>query len=77
MQWNLVFVLDGVVHVDPMMLYLEHFGRVLQSMAELLAENYHNIWAKKKKLELEAKGTSQICSHLSWFELSKELKTKS
>uniref|UniRef100_A0A8C7JSK1 Ryanodine receptor 2 n=1 Tax=Oncorhynchus kisutch TaxID=8019 RepID=A0A8C7JSK1_ONCKI len=27
-----------------------------QSMAELLAENYHNIWAKKKKLELEAKG---------------------
>lgn len=28
----------------------------LQSMAELLAENYHNIWAKKKKLELEAKG---------------------
>lgn len=27
-------------------------------MAELLAENYHNIWAKRKKLELEAKGTS-------------------
>lgn len=34
-------------------------GFVLQSMAELLAENYHNIWAKKKKLELEAKGTSR------------------
>lgn len=31
-------------------------GFDLQSMAELLAENYHNIWAKKKKLELEAKG---------------------
>ncbi|MCI4384536.1 hypothetical protein PGIGA_G00039800 [Pangasianodon gigas] len=31
-------------------------SRDLHSMAELLAENYHNIWAKKKKLELEAKG---------------------
>uniref|UniRef100_A0AAZ1Y3U1 Ryanodine receptor 2 n=1 Tax=Oreochromis aureus TaxID=47969 RepID=A0AAZ1Y3U1_OREAU len=29
---------------------------LLQSMAELLAENYHNIWARKKKLELEARG---------------------
>lgn len=29
---------------------------VFQSMAELLAENYHNIWAQKKKLELESKG---------------------
>lgn len=28
----------------------------VQSMAELLAENYHNIWARKKKTELEAKG---------------------
>ncbi|XP_067101321.1 LOW QUALITY PROTEIN: ryanodine receptor 2 [Osmerus mordax] len=31
-------------------------SRDLHSMAELLAENYHNIWAKKKKFELEAKG---------------------
>ncbi|XP_047673440.1 ryanodine receptor 2 isoform X5 [Tachysurus fulvidraco] len=31
-------------------------SRDLHSMAELLAENYHNIWAKKKKHELEAKG---------------------
>ncbi|XP_064176624.1 ryanodine receptor 2 isoform X5 [Anguilla rostrata] len=31
-------------------------SRDLHSMAELLAENYHNIWAKKKKIELEAKG---------------------
>ncbi|KAJ8264428.1 hypothetical protein GJAV_G00149040 [Gymnothorax javanicus] len=31
-------------------------SRDLHSMAELLAENYHNIWAKKKKVELEAKG---------------------
>ncbi|XP_062858850.1 ryanodine receptor 2 isoform X1 [Trichomycterus rosablanca] len=31
-------------------------SRDLHSMAELLAENYHNIWAKRKKLELEAKG---------------------
>lgn len=27
-----------------------------QSLAELLAENYHNIWARKKKGDLEAKG---------------------
>lgn len=27
-------------------------------MAEHLAENYHNAWAKKKKLELETKGTT-------------------
>ncbi|KAM8876872.1 ryanodine receptor 2 isoform 3-T3 [Synchiropus picturatus] len=31
-------------------------SRDMQSMAELLAENYHNIWAKEKKMELEAKG---------------------
>uniref|UniRef100_A0A3B3RB91 Ryanodine receptor 2 n=1 Tax=Paramormyrops kingsleyae TaxID=1676925 RepID=A0A3B3RB91_9TELE len=31
-------------------------SRDLHSMAELLAENYHNIWAKKKKMELESKG---------------------
>ncbi|RVE64317.1 hypothetical protein OJAV_G00145280 [Oryzias javanicus] len=28
----------------------------VQRHAELLAENYHNIWARKKKMELEAKG---------------------
>uniref|UniRef100_A0A4W3IRR6 Ryanodine receptor 2 n=1 Tax=Callorhinchus milii TaxID=7868 RepID=A0A4W3IRR6_CALMI len=31
-------------------------SRDLHAMAELLAENYHNIWAKKKKTELEVKG---------------------
>ncbi|KAM7371308.1 hypothetical protein PAMP_010790 [Pampus punctatissimus] len=31
-------------------------SRDMQTMAELLAENYHNIWARKKKMELEAKG---------------------
>ncbi|XP_043918075.1 LOW QUALITY PROTEIN: ryanodine receptor 1-like [Protopterus annectens] len=31
-------------------------SRELQSMAEQLAENYHNTWGRKKKLELEAKG---------------------
>ncbi|KAG7226578.1 hypothetical protein INR49_003735 [Caranx melampygus] len=30
-------------------------SRDMQSMAELLAENYHNVWARKKKMELEAK----------------------
>ncbi|XP_061561261.1 ryanodine receptor 2 isoform X2 [Phycodurus eques] len=31
-------------------------SRDSQSMAELLAENYHNIWARIKKIDLEAKG---------------------
>ncbi|KAK7883047.1 hypothetical protein WMY93_029221 [Mugilogobius chulae] len=31
-------------------------SRELQSMAEQLAENYHNTWGRKKKLELQAKG---------------------
>uniref|UniRef100_H9G5Z5 Ryanodine receptor 1 n=1 Tax=Anolis carolinensis TaxID=28377 RepID=H9G5Z5_ANOCA len=31
-------------------------SRELQAMAEQLAENYHNTWGRKKKLELEAKG---------------------
>ncbi|XP_068041080.1 ryanodine receptor 2 isoform X4 [Anomalospiza imberbis] len=30
-------------------------SRDVHAMAEMMAENYHNIWAKKKKLELEAK----------------------
>uniref|UniRef100_A0A670I8M0 Ryanodine receptor 2 n=1 Tax=Podarcis muralis TaxID=64176 RepID=A0A670I8M0_PODMU len=30
-------------------------SRELHAMAEMMAENYHNIWAKKKKIELEAK----------------------
>ncbi|KAF1673942.1 RYR2 protein, partial [Pygoscelis papua] len=30
-------------------------SRDLHAMAEMMAENYHNIWAKKKKMELEAK----------------------
>uniref|UniRef100_A0A2I3GX59 Ryanodine receptor 2 n=1 Tax=Nomascus leucogenys TaxID=61853 RepID=A0A2I3GX59_NOMLE len=30
--------------------------RDLHAMAEMMAENYHNIWAKKKKMELESKG---------------------
>ncbi|XP_049319476.1 ryanodine receptor 3-like isoform X3 [Astyanax mexicanus] len=31
-------------------------SRELQAMVEVLAENYHNIWAKKKKSDLGAKG---------------------
>lgn len=27
-----------------------------QGMVETVAENYHNIWAKKKKMELDSKG---------------------
>ncbi|XP_044515975.1 ryanodine receptor 3 [Gracilinanus agilis] len=31
-------------------------SREVQGMVEVVAENYHNIWAKKKKMELESKG---------------------
>ncbi|KAI7799584.1 putative ryanodine receptor 3 [Triplophysa rosa] len=31
-------------------------SRELQAMVETVAENYHNIWAKKKKIELDSKG---------------------
>ncbi|KPP74149.1 hypothetical protein Z043_106725, partial [Scleropages formosus] len=31
-------------------------SRELQAMAEQLAENYHNTWGRKKKMELQAKG---------------------
>ncbi|XP_046711318.1 ryanodine receptor 3-like [Silurus meridionalis] len=31
-------------------------SRELQAMVEVLAENYHNIWAKNKKSDLEVKG---------------------
>ncbi|XP_072559363.1 ryanodine receptor 2 isoform X3 [Paramormyrops kingsleyae] len=37
-------------------------SRDLHSMAELLAENYHNIWAKKKKMELESKDKNLLCT---------------
>ncbi len=42
---------------------------VLQTMAELLAENYHNIWAQKKKLELESKGVFTSCAFNSCYML--------
>lgn len=32
-------------------------------MAEMMAENYHNIWAKKKKVELESKGNGPKNPH--------------
>ncbi|XP_069065087.1 ryanodine receptor 3 isoform X1 [Pleurodeles waltl] len=31
-------------------------SRELQGMVEVVAENYHNIWARKKKMELDSKG---------------------
>lgn len=38
-------------------------------MVEVIAENYHNIWAKKKKLELESKGeldSQRLLQKVSW-----------
>uniref|UniRef100_A0A803W213 Ryanodine receptor 3 n=1 Tax=Ficedula albicollis TaxID=59894 RepID=A0A803W213_FICAL len=35
---------------------LRSISQSSQGMVEVMAENYHNIWAKKKKMELESKG---------------------
>ncbi|XP_028295256.1 LOW QUALITY PROTEIN: ryanodine receptor 3 [Gouania willdenowi] len=40
----------------PMDLHNVTLSRELQGMVEVVAENYHNIWAKKKKMELMGKG---------------------
>ncbi|KAM7395128.1 hypothetical protein PAMA_006737 [Pampus argenteus] len=40
----------------PMDLHNVNLSRELQGMVEVVAENYHNIWAKKKKTELIGKG---------------------
>lgn len=36
-------------------------------MAEQLAENDHNTWAKKKKLVLESRGTESWFQHLLYY----------
>ncbi|KAK7907584.1 hypothetical protein WMY93_016196 [Mugilogobius chulae] len=40
----------------PVDLHNVTLSRELQGMVEVVAENYHNIWAKKKKTELTSKG---------------------
>ncbi|CAL8316169.1 unnamed protein product [Boreogadus saida] len=40
----------------PAELHNVALSRELQGMVELVAENYHNIWAKKKKVDLNSKG---------------------
>ncbi|PNI55288.1 RYR2 isoform 3 [Pan troglodytes] len=47
---------------DSMALYnrTRRISQTSQAMAEMMAENYHNIWAKKKKMELESKDSFQI-----------------
>ncbi|XP_059897680.1 ryanodine receptor 3 isoform X2 [Gadus macrocephalus] len=46
---------DGFSPV-PAELHNVALSRELQGMVELVAENYHNIWAKKKKIDLNSKG---------------------
>ncbi|KAJ3591316.1 hypothetical protein NHX12_009262, partial [Muraenolepis orangiensis] len=43
---------------SPQPIEISHMAlsRDLQSMAEQLAENYHNTWGRKKKMELQSKG---------------------
>ncbi|XP_028972792.2 ryanodine receptor 3 isoform X1 [Esox lucius] len=47
---------NGFIPESPMDLSNITLSRELQSMVEVVAENYHNIWAKKKKIELDGKG---------------------
>lgn len=49
--------------------YTSLFGLILceQAMAEQLAENYHSVWAKRKKLELEGKGTVSLFQLFCYF----------
>lgn len=35
-------------------------------MAEQLAENYHNTWGRKKKLELQSKGNISFLEKGAW-----------
>uniref|UniRef100_A0A8C3MUW5 Uncharacterized protein n=1 Tax=Geospiza parvula TaxID=87175 RepID=A0A8C3MUW5_GEOPR len=48
-----ILVLFSIINSNCLLKGTLHFPK---AMAEMMAENYHNIWAKKKKLELEAKG---------------------
>lgn len=38
-------------------------------MAEQLAENYHNTWGRKKKLELQAKGEKKKSAAILYFNI--------
>lgn len=45
----------------------------VQGMVEVVAENYHNIWAKKKKTELISKGLQTDTEHFTWTICEKSL----
>lgn len=48
-SWHMCFNLSVSSQIWFLLLYV-------QGMVEVVAENYHNIWSKKKKAELISKG---------------------
>uniref|UniRef100_A0AAQ5Z2K5 Ryanodine receptor 3 n=1 Tax=Amphiprion ocellaris TaxID=80972 RepID=A0AAQ5Z2K5_AMPOC len=54
-QYDSAFTVNGFSPA-PIDLHNVTLSRELQGMVEVVAENYHNIWAKKKKSELVSKG---------------------
>ncbi|MGH0163048.1 UNVERIFIED_CONTAM: hypothetical protein FKN15_043973 [Acipenser sinensis] len=53
-NWSYGEVIDENMKTHPMLRPYKTFSE--KAMAEQLAENYHNTWGRKKKLELQSKG---------------------
>lgn len=56
LQCTMIFLIQTALYM------FFFFFLFLQSMVEMVAENYHNIWAKKKKTELISKGVVENCA---------------
>ena len=77
MMWNMsslktndflvVFCRQGDYTPKPADIRNVTLTRGMLEMAEKMAENAHDIWAKKKKMELESIGSWHFQSHYTIF----------